>query len=286
MAINPTGSRGDLQRPDLDTKPSNPTSSAPSSAPHGPGGDRFGGAGHGAGFGRHFGGRGPDMGLNHEGGCHGGGGMHRGHGGNDDISRWIHGDRAQVAPITQDDGSSTSSPVADLPVVVSPVVVDTDNSASSPVVQLPVATDNAPTAASPGAPANVNGAAAVSNDAVPANIQAMLTALNASRALEGKAPLTLDPEITKLAQAHSDDMQAKQSMFHNSLADILATGSMGAAQNVTGAGFDAESANAAFYNEKNNPGGEQGHYQNMIGDYTKVGIGVSADGRWTVDFAK
>ncbi|RYF02661.1 MAG: CAP domain-containing protein, partial [Deltaproteobacteria bacterium] len=221
------------------------------------------------------------------GGCHGGGGMHHGGGGADDIAKWVHGNRAHVAPITDDAGSSTSSPVADLPVVASPVVVDTDSSTSSPVAQLPVnAATNGPATASPGATADVNSAAAVSNDAVPANIQAMLTALNASRALEGKAPLTLDPEISKLAQAHSDDMQAKQSMFHNSLADILATGSMGAAQNVTGAGFDAEAANAAFYNEKNDPNGEQGHYKNMIGDYTKVGIGVSADGRWTLDFAK
>jgi uncharacterized protein YkwD len=230
------------------------------------------------------------MGLGQEGGCGHHFGTQDGH--NPFAGMWHHSgaDNASAGG----DGSVESTPTADpggdvtassfTPITAAPDPGEDGTASTFTPIETPSAAPVPPTPSAQ--PSGVADTGSVTNSTSNStSIQQMLADLNASRASEGKPPLALDPQLSKLAQAHSDDMQAQNSMFHNSLGDVLATGATAAAQNVTGAGFSADGANAAFYNEKNNPGGEQGHYQNMMGDYTKVGIGVSADGRWTLDFA-
>ncbi|KAI9500396.1 CAP domain-containing protein [Coemansia spiralis] len=113
----------------------------------------------------------------------------------------------------------------------------------------------------------------------------MLSELNAIRAAVGKPALTLDSTLSKIAQKHSDYQASVNTMTHSD-----PSGTLGARFSADGVSWEGAAENIAWNQAdvsavmkawKNSPG----HYENMIGDYTSVGFGVT-NLYWTQDFLK
>ncbi|KAJ1795184.1 hypothetical protein LPJ59_004390 [Coemansia sp. RSA 2399] len=114
-------------------------------------------------------------------------------------------------------------------------------------------------------------------------LNTMLSSLNSIRALAGKSPVTLNSELSTIAQAHSAYQASVNTMTHSDpsgeLGSRLSADSISwtaAAENIAWNQQDVASVMLAWTNSP-------GHYANMIGDYTEVGFGVS-DLYWTQDF--
>lgn len=94
--------------------------------------------------------------------------------------------------------------------------------------------------------------------------------LNAQRGGAGKAALIYDANLTRDARAWSAVMAPTNSIFHTkSLGDDTARSMPGwkrAGENV-GRGWDVAGLHRAFVNSP-------GHYANIVGDFTHVGVGV------------
>jgi hypothetical protein len=131
----------------------------------------------------------------------------------------------------------------------------------------------------------------------------LLTLLNTARAGQGLGPLAVDPAITHVARTWSDHMVTvhtrtgdpvinpaaptdcdQSALCHNpnlaTAVGALVPGWTRIGENI-GVGADATTVNQALLNSP-------GHYANIMGDYNRVGIGVTTDGTriWaTFDFA-
>ncbi|KAJ2710379.1 hypothetical protein H4R19_003774 [Coemansia spiralis] len=113
--------------------------------------------------------------------------------------------------------------------------------------------------------------------------QQMLDQVNTVRRQAGKAPVKIDPRLQQIAQAHSQEQNAKQAMVHTS-----SYGTLGQRYQNVGINWRAAAENIAWNQKtcdqvmnswKNSPG----HYANMIGNYNYVGFGMS-NYYWTQDF--
>lgn len=106
--------------------------------------------------------------------------------------------------------------------------------------------------------------------AISAEEQAFVDAINASRAAAGLAPLTVDEQLSVLADRHSGRMAAANTIFHSS--DLAGTvGSVHPTwtrigENV-GMGSSVDSIHSAMLASPN-------HAANIYGDYNLLGIGV------------
>jgi uncharacterized protein YkwD len=129
-------------------------------------------------------------------------------------------------------------------------------------------------------------------------VQEQLALINGDRASLGLAPLTLDADLSKAAAAHNDEMIAAQDLTHDtkygSFDDRLRA--FGAKFSAAGenlawgsGGLTPDEANEMLFTDEapspanNNQAG--GHYENIVGDYERVGIAY-AEGYWTMEFAK
>ncbi|MBR5109429.1 MAG: hypothetical protein IK099_04470 [Clostridia bacterium] len=108
--------------------------------------------------------------------------------------------------------------------------------------------------------------------------QKLLNLLNEDRAKNGLSPLTLDPELSKLARLKSNDMNSNHYFAHESptygnAAQMLDTFNYeykGVGENIAHH-RDVEKAEAAFMSS-------DGHRQNILGSqWDKVGIGIAYD---------
>ncbi|KAJ2006187.1 hypothetical protein GGI04_001954 [Coemansia thaxteri] len=113
----------------------------------------------------------------------------------------------------------------------------------------------------------------------------MLSQVNSIRAEVGKGPLQLDSRLNTMAQDHSNYQDSISQMTHDDSAGSLGQRCsdvglewQGVAENVA---WNYPDVSAVVTGWKNSPG----HYQNMIGDYTVVGFGVT-NLYWTQDFAR
>ena len=112
----------------------------------------------------------------------------------------------------------------------------------------------------------------------PALQQAMLAEVNAIRARAGRAPLTLDPRLSRAALAHSFDMLRRDQLTHR--------GGDGSdpASRVTRAGYawrsTRENVGAGYFDLRGAMAGwmgSAGHRDNILAaDVTQVGLGFAA----------
>ena len=117
---------------------------------------------------------------------------------------------------------------------------------------------------------------------------ATIEKINATRAEAGKPPLERHPGIDEVAQRWSEHMAARDEQYHNpefttqiaAVFDGLRSSAENVAHNRPG---DLERIHQSFVDSP-------GHYRNMVGDFTHVGVGVAltADGTvWvTHNFAR
>jgi uncharacterized protein YkwD len=107
--------------------------------------------------------------------------------------------------------------------------------------------------------------------ATTAETASSLSYINSVRATAGKPPLTQNATMNSWALAHTNTLASQCTLYHQNLSSFLgkSIGSVNVssiAENVGYAGTTPEVLDAL----KNSPG----HYTNMIGDYTYVGLGV------------
>ena len=102
--------------------------------------------------------------------------------------------------------------------------------------------------------------------------------INADRASNGLDPLTVLSGLTTYARSHSEAMEADGQIYHStadqlrSMANSAAPGWQRLGENV-GTGGSVASLHVAFMNSP-------GHRDNILGDFTHVGVGtVESDGR-------
>ncbi|KAJ2083934.1 hypothetical protein H4R24_000464 [Coemansia sp. RSA 988] len=117
------------------------------------------------------------------------------------------------------------------------------------------------------------------------NWKDMLDEVNNIRAEVGRAPLKLDDRLNSMAQAHSDYQKSISKMTHDDPAGSLGKRCTdygvkwsGVAENVA---WNYKDVSAAVKGWRKS----DGHYKNMIGDFTIVGFGVN-NLYWTQVFAK
>ena len=108
--------------------------------------------------------------------------------------------------------------------------------------------------------------------------QKLLNLLNADRARNGLPPLTLDPELSRLAQLKSSDMNSNHYFAHESptygtagqMLDTFGYDYLGVGENIAHHA-NVEKAEAAFMSS-------DGHRRNILGSqWDKVGIGIAYD---------
>ncbi len=93
--------------------------------------------------------------------------------------------------------------------------------------------------------------------------------INASRAAEGLAPLSLDDGLRSHARNHTQDMMDANQIYHSTSDELKAAAGTGwtkVGENV-GRGGTPSSLHQAFMNSP-------GHYANIVGDYNWVGVGT------------
>jgi hypothetical protein len=97
-----------------------------------------------------------------------------------------------------------------------------------------------------------------------------LSAINASRASAGLAPLAMSGSLQSYATSHSVDMANAGKIYHSTGAQLGAAAGSGwtnLGENV-GRGPDVSTLHTAFM-------GSSGHKANILGDYNYVGIGTA-----------
>jgi len=121
-----------------------------------------------------------------------------------------------------------------------------------------------------------------------ATIEGVHRLVNDLRISEGKAPLILDEELSMVATVKSNDMYHNNYFSHTSptygspgdLLDRYDVFYRGWGENIA---YGYRTAKDVFTGWKHS----EGHYLNMIGDFTHIGIGLSEDGYyWTQVFVK
>ncbi|MGY5075474.1 CAP domain-containing protein [Streptomyces sp. G7(2002)] len=133
-----------------------------------------------------------------------------------------------------------------------------------------------------------NGAQAASGTAARF-AQKVVELVNAQRAQHGCGPLTVDPRIQKAAQAHSDDMAARNYYEHNTPEGV------DPGTRMTKAGFPWSSWAENIFKSPKDPATavdgwmkSPGHRDNILNcSYKSTGVGVNLSGNgpwWTQDF--
>ncbi|KAJ2785701.1 hypothetical protein H4R18_000392 [Coemansia javaensis] len=124
-----------------------------------------------------------------------------------------------------------------------------------------------------------------SNSQLPSDWRSqMLKQVNDIRAKADKPPMAMDDRLTAMAQAHSEYQAKARNMTHNDpdggLGDRARKwgirGWGGLAENVAMGSKDVPSVMQQWIDS-------QGHYNNLIGNYTMAGFGVSSY-YWTQNF--
>ncbi|MEU3527668.1 CAP domain-containing protein [Streptomyces sp. NPDC038707] len=176
----------------------------------------------------------------------------------------------------------TARPTAQRPQSpAAPGTAEATPATAAPTAAAPTAT-TAPTTAVPAAPGSPAPAATASG--VTAEV---LRLVNAERDKAGCRPLTLNPALTKAAQAHSEDMAAHRNMSH--------TGSDGSdpGLRITGAGYTwssyGENVAYGYTTAEQVMAGwmaSPGHRANILNcGFQEIGVGLAQPGSyWTQDF--
>lgn len=132
----------------------------------------------------------------------------------------------------------------------------------------------------------VGGAFGAANAVSPTDEQGFVNKINEERMARGLRPLIFDLKIRDVARTWTDHMATTNDFSHNpNYADQMPAGWSTAAENIawgSGTSGTVESLHQAFMNSS-------GHRANILGDFTRVGVGVTvADGKmWvTEDFGK
>jgi len=111
----------------------------------------------------------------------------------------------------------------------------------------------------------------------------ILADTNTYRDRAGLKPLALMPGLTSVAQKWAIWMANKNSMVHNPKLSSQVPGDWRRIGENIGMGYDIDAITAAWY-------ASPGHKANMLGEFTKIGIGFARDSKgrpWYVqDFAK
>ena len=122
--------------------------------------------------------------------------------------------------------------------------------------------------------------------ASPTDEQGFVSKINKERMDRGLRPLIFDMKIRDVARAWTDHMASTGDFSHNpDYAKQIPAGWSSAAENIAwGSGTNAtvDALHTGFMNS-------QGHRDNILGDFTRVGVGVtmSGDKMWvTEDFGK
>ncbi|MFD8808550.1 CAP domain-containing protein [Streptomyces sp. NPDC059597] len=173
--------------------------------------------------------------------------------------------------------ATTSAPVKSAAPKATPTAVESAAGTASPSAPKPAPKPAKTTAAATPTPA------ATASGAVAQIVQLV----NAERAKVGCSALTVNAELNKAAQAHSDDMAAHQNMSH--------TGSDGSdpGSRITAAGYQwsAYGENVAY--GYSTPAevmagwmASPGHRENILNcSYKEIGVGLAQPGSyWTQDF--
>ena len=91
--------------------------------------------------------------------------------------------------------------------------------------------------------------------------------VNCVRALAGKGPLILDSQLSSVARNWSKFLHDNQEFYHNpNYSSQIRAGWRRAGENIAA----GQQANTVVEAWRNSPG----HYKNMIGDYTHIGVGI------------
>jgi uncharacterized protein YkwD len=90
--------------------------------------------------------------------------------------------------------------------------------------------------------------------------------VNCVRALAGKAPLILDSQLSSVARNWSKFLHDNDEFYHNpNYSSQIRPGWRRAGENIAA----GQQVNTVVEAWRNSPG----HYKNMIGDYTHIGVG-------------
>ena len=112
--------------------------------------------------------------------------------------------------------------------------------------------------------------AASSQQEIEAAIQRIFADSNAERVKQGLEPLKLAPAMNSISQSWSEAMSARQSMGHNpNYFRSLPRGWASAGENVA-QGYKPETVVQAWMNSET-------HRNNLLGDYTHIGLGYVVD---------
>lgn len=115
--------------------------------------------------------------------------------------------------------------------------------------------------------------------------------VNAARAKKGLSPLGLDPKLTNAAQKHAEWMGQNSNLSHTGNGGSSPSKRVSAAgynwsdtaENVAYGSSDAAGTNKQFTNSP-------GHFTNMVGSYTHIGVGVFKNSKgqtyWAQSFGK
>jgi uncharacterized protein YkwD len=125
--------------------------------------------------------------------------------------------------------------------------------------------------------------AAVSTAERDAAVQRILADTNAARAAAGLPALTLDPQMSSVAQTWTDSLASTRTLSHNpQYSTLIPAGWTSAAENVA-YGYTPSTVTTGWM-------GSAGHRANILGDFTDIGIGYQVDsagrGWYTQDFAR
>lgn len=106
--------------------------------------------------------------------------------------------------------------------------------------------------------------------AADSNAASFVAKTNAEREARGLRPYAVAADLTAVAHRHSEEMAAKQSLYHNKNLGTEVTGWQVVGENV-GDGGSVDSIHTAFMNSPE-------HRSNILAtDYTQIGIGTVTD---------
>lgn len=116
--------------------------------------------------------------------------------------------------------------------------------------------------------------------------------MNVNRARQGYPPLAADPRLMAVADSRARSLAARGVLSHDgSMAQVEDAFPNTPAGEIVAAGQPtARAVVDAWMGEPPDPLGHRGHRENILGQYTLVGVGVARDARltpyWVVDFVR
>lgn len=155
-----------------------------------------------------------------------------------------------------------------------PAAVDPDLPGAQETPSAPPIVEPKPVPVSPPAKPPV---AAAASSALPEGVAASLTFVNGVRSQNGKPALALDSVLNLYALTQATNMANQCRLYHQNISLIMgkndANGKkmFSVAENVA---YSSTSLTQALNVLKGSPG----HFQNMVGDYNRVGFGIVVSG--------